>query len=62
MGQSSGGNKKAGRDKIKCRLYRANKTKERNQLKRIRRHFSTHPDDALAEDAMERIQAATGLR
>ena len=63
MGQkSSGGNKKAGRNKDECALYRAKKTKERNQLKHVRKHLLMHPGDTRAEDVIERIQAATGLR
>ena len=56
------GQKKPGRNKDECALYRSKRTKERNQLVKIRKHISTHPGDARAEDAVERIQSFTGLK
>ena len=56
------GQKKPGRNKDECALYSSKRTKERNQLVKIRRHMSSHPGDARAEDAIERIRFATGLK
>lgn len=48
MATSSGGKKgsrKIGRDKVKCALYRAHKTREKNKLKRILRAHGAKGED-----------------
>lgn len=47
--------RKIGRDKVKCQRYKISGIRERNKIRRIRKHLKFHPNDACASDALGRI-------
>ncbi len=40
--------RKCGRDKVKCATYRARGTRERNKVRKLRKHCKKHPNDKAA--------------
>ena len=48
-----GKNKKYGRNKDWCATYRARQTREKNRVRRLRRHIKNFPNDAQAIAALK---------
>jgi hypothetical protein len=46
--QAGNKNRKYGRNKVKCALYRSQHLHERNQVRRLRRHSKRYPADLQA--------------
>lgn len=42
-------NRKHGRNKKQCELYRNQQTREKNKARRLKKHLSRHPGDIGAE-------------
>ncbi len=51
------GNKKHGRSKAWCERYRARGQREKNKLKKIRRHLKKFPGDRAAELKRKELKA-----
>ncbi len=48
--------RKCGRDKVKCAAYRARGTRERNKVRKLRKHCKKHPNDKAAWETKESLQ------
>jgi hypothetical protein len=53
--QTKSGGKKIGRNKVECQRYRARRTRERNKLRKLRKHIKRYPGDAAARRALPRV-------
>ena len=51
--QQGNKNKKYGRNKAKCARYAANHKRERNKVRRIRRHLKQHPNDSQSFNRLQ---------
>ncbi len=49
------GCKKAGRNRKWCEAYRLFGQRERNKLRKVRRHVKRFPDDGVAKRALARL-------
>jgi len=55
--KKSGGDRKHGRNKIKCGIYRMLHKRERSHVKRIWRHMEKYKDNSpMAREALERYR------
>lgn len=54
--KKSGGNKKIGRNKIKCALYKSLKKREKNKIKKIEKHLKIHKDDLKSLEALLKLK------
>jgi hypothetical protein len=55
--RKSGGDRKHGRNKEKCKVYRNLRKYERSHIKRISVHLTRHTGDEVAIEALERYKA-----
>lgn len=53
--------RKIGRNKVKCDLYRKQGRRERNKLRRLRRHVRRQPNDWEAKSAIETLRLENPL-
>ena len=56
----SGGGRKIGRHAKWCASYRARKQREKNKLRRVRRHVRGHPGDKAATDKARYLSTFLG--
>ena len=56
MGTKTGKSKKMGRNKIVCAAYRSSHRREKNKIKRVRRHLMRFPGDKVAEQCVENLR------
>lgn len=57
--KKSGGDRKHGRNKIKCGVYRMLRKKERSHVRRIERHMRIYKDDSpMVVEALDRYRRA----
>ena len=49
------GNRKHGRNKLKCGAYRLGMRREKNKLRRLRKLVKTHPRDKQITQAIDRL-------
>jgi len=55
--KKSGGDRKHGRNKIKCGIYRMLHKRERSHIERIVKHMRKYKDDSpMAKEALERYR------
>jgi len=55
--KKSGGDRKHGRNKIKCSVYRTLRKRERSRVRRIERHIERYKDSSpMATEALERYR------
>jgi len=54
-GKSKNGNKTHGRNKEFCEGYKRRGQREKNKIFKIQKHLDTHPKDAVAFAALQRI-------
>lgn len=59
---SSKKNRKYGRNKIACAVYKNSNRREHNKLRRLKKHAEKHPDDACAVSAIESCKKIIGAR
>lgn len=45
-------NAKHGRNTFKCRAYSSSNRREKNKVKRVKRHLAHHPQDACARHCL----------
>ena len=50
-------NRKYGRNKVKCAVYRLLKKREKSHIRRIIRHLRRHQNDKVATEALERYKS-----
>ena len=56
--KKSGGDRKHGRCKIKCGVYRMLRKRERSHVRRIEKHMRVYKDDSdMAREALERYRS-----
>ena len=55
--QKGGGARKIGRMVKKCELYRQEKRREKNKVKKLTKYLKNHPNNLVALEAMKRYQA-----
>ena len=48
------GNRKVGRNKVKCDWYRSRGTREKNKIRKINKHLKKHPNDKQAKRSLLR--------
>ncbi|MFQ6011539.1 MAG: hypothetical protein ACE5KG_05150 [Nitrososphaerales archaeon] len=48
--------RKIGRSKEKCQRYRAAGTREKNKIRKVRKHVRRHPNDAVARRALDLLK------
>ena len=46
------GVKKAGRNKDWCKAYRTRGQREKNKLRKLKKHIARHPNDLVAKKAL----------
>ena len=53
--QKKGGKKgrKVGRNEARCKRYRVQNRREKNKLRRMRKHVLRNPEDTAAKEALE---------
>lgn len=51
------GSKKYGRNKIKCERYSREKRREKNKIRKIRKHLRTHPRNKVAQKRLNELIA-----
>ena len=54
--KNSGGNKKIGRNKVKCALYKSLKKREKNKIKKIQKHLRGHQNDLQSLQALLKLK------
>jgi len=61
--KKSGGDRKHGRNKIKCGVYRMLRKRERSHIRRIVKHMEKYKDNSpMAREALERYRLLTVTR
>ncbi len=56
--KKQGKNKKYGNNKVWCQVYRAQGTRERNKIRKIKRHLRRFTNDRQSND---RLRSLTGV-
>ena len=54
--RQGGGHSKAGRDSVKCQLYRSQHRREKNKIKKLTKYLKTHQNDQKAVEALSRYE------
>ena len=48
-------NRKLGRNEVKCKRYRAENRREKNKIRKIRKHLKRHINDRLAKRSLQKF-------
>ena len=60
-GKAGGKSKKAGRDLIRCKVYRGQMRRDKNKLRRLHKHLKRFPNDHCATGAVGNLKTRLGV-